>query len=198
MSEHDNLKLSYKVPYARIIKLSRSANRHTFRDIWLMSWALRLFFIAFALAIIAWPERAAEYLYMFNKAVGLPPEETWLPMFGIVGAFIGGLFALRHLQRKRLQQRVDFDETIHLTAEERGVRFESSTLDYFLKWAGIREIYMEPDGPVLAHGTFYFLIPNDAFASEQQRVGFLRHILARLEPEAREKSERQLADALAQ
>src|SRR6185503_18588807 len=83
-------------------------------------------------------------------------------------------------QARYLKQRANFDLVARLVQDGNGIRIGTETIEYYLKWAGISQLLIEPDGVVLSHGTLFWLIPDAAFASPAERLGFIRDVYGRL------------------
>jgi hypothetical protein len=111
-------------------------------------------------------------------------------------AFLAGMFALRRLRIAEVQKRATFNETIKLTQDEGGLRFATEEVEHYLKWRGISQLLLEPDGVVVSHGNLFFLVPNQAFASPGDRVAFIRDVYDRLGERARSISHRYVSSLL--
>jgi hypothetical protein len=71
---------------------------------------------------------------------------------------------------------------------DEGYRIRSEHFEGFQKWAGVQRI-VEGEGMVLfLRGPNANFVPARAFASDAERSEFVAWVLARLTPEAREKS----------
>jgi hypothetical protein len=89
-----------------------------------------------------------------------------------------------------------FNETIKLTQDDGGLRFATEEVEHYLKWRGISQLLLEPDGVVVSHGNLFFLIPNQAFANTGGRVAFIRDVYDRLGERARSMSYRYVSSLL--
>jgi hypothetical protein len=56
---------------------------------------------------------------------------------------------------------------------------------------------LERDGVVLSHANLFFLVPNTAFASPEERLSFIREIYGHLSEKARAISAKHIQPALA-
>ena len=106
------------------------------------------------------------------------------------------MFALRRLRIAEVQKRATFNETITLTQDEGGLRFATAEVEHYLKWRGISQLLLEPDGVVVSHSNLFFLIPNQAFPSSDDRVAFIRDVYDRLGERARSISRRYVSGLL--
>ncbi len=198
MSNGESIKLTYELPYARMRKLGRKANRKIFGDIQIIFLAWTLVFVLLFLSMEFWPTYAYKALSAITESLGLPPESSTLLIYIILFLYLLGFALLIWATRRRVQKHVDFHDSVTLTTQDSGVCIETSSIAHLLKWKGIDEIFIEPDGPVLRSGVFFFLIPNKAFAGDAQRSAFLSNVLRHIGPDARERSERNLANVLQQ
>ena len=116
--------------------------------------------------------------------------------FVLFAAILAGRYALRKLRIAEVQKRAAFNETIKLTQDEGGLRFATEEVEHYLKWPGISQLLLEPDGVVVSHGNLFFLIPNQAFQSADDRVAFIRDVYDRLGERARSISRRYVSGLL--
>lgn len=103
-------------------------------------------------------------------------------------AFIG-LRAIRARNVEEMKHRVDYTDSTHLRVEADGLSFRSRSIDYLVKWPGISQMFLEPDGVVVAHGALLFLVPDTAFADHAERSAFVRDVFARMSDTAQRRSE---------
>ena len=96
-----------------------------------------------------------------------------------------------------MKRRATFNATIRMVEEDSGLRFLTEEVEYYLKWRGISQMLLDHDGVVVSHGNLFFLIPDRAFASPEDRVLFIRQVYGRLGERARSISERHLSAVLA-
>jgi hypothetical protein len=95
-----------------------------------------------------------------------------------------------------LKSRAAFNDTIRLTQDEGGLRFATEEVEHYLKWRGISQLLLDHDGVVVSHGNLFFLIPNHAFASAEERVTFIRDVYGRLGERARSISNKHVSTVL--
>jgi hypothetical protein len=183
--------LTYHVPFERIVKLSRSAGRkvytHTRRIVWVM--------IAIVISVCA-------FLYAFGEEIRDVAEDDGIPFatelafIAVFVAFIVGLRLLRRYQLRLMKDRFNFDQIVRLNQDDGGVRLSTDGVEYYLKWQGLTQMLLERDGVVLSHGNLFFLVPNTAFASPEERLSFIREIYGHLSEKARAISEKHVQPAL--
>jgi len=77
-----------------------------------------------------------------------------------------------------------------------GLHIATSSIEYYLKWAGIAQILIEPDGLVFSHGNLFFFVPNDAFSTLSERDGLASEVFAKLGKEAQDRSVAHLPPAV--
>ena len=175
----------YNVPFQRLIKLSRSASRKAYRGVWLSSLMLVAIYIGCLVALVVYGDALIGPL----EAVGVPyaPEMAFA---GVVALFLLGFWLLRRLGRSQMKERADYDQTIRFTEDDGGLRFATDEVEHYVKWSGISQILVEPDGVAVSHASLFFFIPASAFTSDADRVAFVREIYGRLNDKARARSER--------
>jgi hypothetical protein len=183
--------LTYHVPFERLLKLSRSAGRKVYPHIRWLVWLLAVL----VAAVIA-------FLYAFGDEIhdvaaddGVP-FATELAFVAVFVAFIVGLRLLRRYQLRLMKERFDFDQTVRLNQDDGGVRLSTDGVEYYLKWSGVTQMLLEPDGVVLSHANLFFLVPNTAFASAEERLSFIREIYGHLSEKARAMSEKHIQPVL--
>jgi hypothetical protein len=179
------VELTYQMPYRRLAKLSRSARRKAFRTAWLLQWLL----IAVVFAAFLGLFQYGDALYERMDKAGIP----YAPVVAVVGIwllFLAGFILLRRFSVNQAKSRVDYDRTIRLTTDDGGVRIAGETIEYYLKWPGISQMLIEPDGVVVSHGSLFFLVPDSAFANAGERLAFIRDVYGHLGESARAISER--------
>ena len=184
--------LTYHLPYERLQKLGRAMGRKAYRRSWSGRRALFALFFAGLAAIIIFTEEVDGWF----ASMGIPAGGTAV-IFVLLAIFLYGLMRLRKAQCRELQSRVNFDQAVHLTREAEGVRIGTQEIEYFIRWPGITQMLMEPDGVVLSHGSLFFLVPDSAFATAAGRNAFIRNVYARLGDEAKAKSEPEIGAVLA-
>lgn len=174
--------LTYRMPYERLAKLSRSASRKAFSSSWWLTWLLLGSYFALLALIIVF----GDVIDRLEREVGIP---WWFWFALLFAALIGGLILLRRRWRRLMKGRVDFDSTVSFRQDNGGVRFATPQIEYYIKWDGISQMLTEHDGVVVSHGSLFFMIPNDAFADDRERIAFVRDVFGRLNDAARERSE---------
>ena len=183
--------LTYHVPFERLVKLSRSAGRKVYPHIRWLVWVM----IAIVIAVCA-------FLYAFGDEIRDVAEDDGIPFatelafIAVFVAFIVGLRLLRRYQLRLMKDRFNFDQTVRLNQDDGGVRLSTDGVEYYLKWQGLTQMLLERDGVVLSHGNLFFLVPNTAFASPEERLSFIREIYAHLSEKARAISEKHVQPAL--
>jgi len=183
--------LTYHVPFERLVKLSRSAGRKVYPHIRWLVWLL----IALMIPVIA-------FLYAFGDEIRDVAEDDGIPFatelafIAVFLVFIVGLRLLRRYQLRLMKDRTNFDQIVRLNQDDGGVRLSTDGVEYYLKWPGVTQMLLERDGVVLSHGNLFFLVPNTAFASPEERLSFIREIYGHLSEKARAISEKHLQPAL--
>jgi hypothetical protein len=183
--------LTYHVPFDRLVKLSRSAGRKLYPGIRWAVWVM----IAVVLAVCT-------FLYTFGEEIRDVAEDEGIPFFtelafiGVFLVFIVGLRLLRRYQLRLMKNRFNFDQVVRLNRDDGGLRLSTDGVDYYLKWQGVTQMLLERDGVVLSHGNLFFLVPDTAFASPDERLSFIREIYGRLSENARAISEKHIQPLL--
>jgi hypothetical protein len=183
--------LTYHVPFDRLVELSQSAGRKLYPRIRWMIWLM----IAVVLA-------ACTFLYTFGEEIRDVAEDEGIPFFtelafiGVFLVFIVGLRLLRRYQLRLMKNRFNFDQVVRLNRDDGGLRLSTDGVDYYLKWQGVTQMLLERDGVVLSHGNLFFLVPDTAFASPDERLSFIREIYGRLSENARAISEKHIQPLL--
>jgi len=184
--------LSYQLPYQRLTRLSRSMNRKAFRNIWRGKWALYGTFLAIVLLLSVYGNELDFWLQDQGLAFG--SGAILLVAFIVLAV---GVFRLRRTQTRQLKARSNYDQLITLKKEDGGLRFATEEAEYYLKWPGITQMLVEPDGAVISHGSLFFLVPNAVFETDAERLGFIRDVYAQLKPEAKTLSKPHIEPVLA-
>jgi len=174
--------LTYRLPFARLKRLGRNLGRKAHPLIWGARWILLVSFFA-ALWFVTLFADAVE---RWQASVGLPQVTVLVAIILVAGVAV--LFLGRAALRQT-QTRADFDTEIRLRRDDGGLRIATEEIEYYLKWPGISQMFMEPDGVVVSHGNLFFLVPDSAFESESERIGFIRDVYGRLGADARSHSE---------
>jgi hypothetical protein len=183
--------LTYHVPFERLVKLSRSAGRKVYPNMRWLVWLL----IALVFAVIA-------FLYAFGDEIRDVAEDDGIPFatelafIAVFLAFIVGLRLLRRYQLRLMKNRFDSDQIVRLNQDHGGVRLSTDGVEYYLKWPGLTQMLLEHDGIVLSHANLFFLVPNTAFTSPEERLSFIREIYGHLSEKARAISEKHIQPVL--
>jgi hypothetical protein len=181
--------LSYRLPFERLTKLSRTASRKGYPVVWWLTLLWIGLFVATMIGIAVFADSIRE---VFN-----PLDVEPFILFGLAAlVYLVGAILLRRLRIAAVKSRAAFNETIKLTQDEGGLRFATEEVEHYLKWRGISQLLIEPDGVVVSHGNLFFLIPDRAFPSADDRVAFIRDVYDRLGERAQAISNRQVAGAL--
>jgi hypothetical protein len=183
--------LTYHVPFERLVQLSRSAGRKIYPRIRWMVWVM----IAVVISVCA-------FLYAFGDEIRDVAEDDGIPFatelafIAVFLAFIVGLRLLRRYQLRLMKDRYNFDQVVRLNRDDGGVRLSTDGVEYYLKWQGVTQMLLERDGVVLSHANLFFLVPDTAFASPEERLSFIREIYGHLSEKARAISEKHIQPAL--
>jgi hypothetical protein len=181
--------LTYRLPFERLTKLSRSASRKGYPVVW---W-LTLLWIGLCVATMIGIAVFADSIREVFDPLDIGPSMLFV-LAALV--YLAGAIWLRRLRITAVKSRAAFNETIKLTQEEGGLRFATEEVEHYLKWRGISQLLIEPDGVVVSHGNLFFLIPDRAFASAGDRVAFIRDVYDRIGERAQAISHRHVAGAL--
>ena len=173
--------LTYHVPFERLMKLSRTMNRKAFGRIW---WATWLWMAAFIAACFLLPFVEPEF------------EGGFIGFIVLIALFFAGLFVIRAWGRRRSKSRADYDAEVGFRQDDGGLHFGTKSIEYYLKWSGIAQVLIEPDGLVVSHGNLFFFVPNSAFASLGERDELVREIFANLGQDAKDRSVAHVRPAL--
>jgi hypothetical protein len=183
--------LTYHVPFERLVQLSRSAGRKIYPRTRWMVWVM----IAVVISVCA-------FLYAFGDEIRDVAEDDGIPFatelafIAVFLAFIVGLRLLRRYQLRLMKDRYNFDQIVRLNRDDGGVRLSTDGVEYYLKWQGVTQMLLERDGVVLSHANLFFLVPDTAFASPEERLSFIREIYGHLSEKARAISEKHIQPAL--
>ena len=177
------------MPFERLTKLGRTAARKAYATTWYTTWGA---LAAYLLAMVA--------LYVFDDAITAWQRYLLLPWYStfvlVALVFIAALWLLRRYRRQQMKDRADFDSEVRFKKDVGGLRFATAEIEYFIKWSGIAQVFLEPDGVVISHGNLFFLIPDRVFVSGSERNDLIRDIYAQMDDKARARSERQLRPIL--
>jgi hypothetical protein len=176
--------LTYQMPYERLAKLGKTMGRKAFRGIWWRRWALLIAFLTIALGISGFGDELDRWAYMR----GIPVGSGTVLLGAFVLLFIG-VFWLRRAHKRDLKSRSNYDQQIRLRKDEGGLHFATDEIEYYLKWPGISQMLMDRDGVVVSHGGLFFMVPDRAFDSENERLEFIRDVYGRLKADAQALSQ---------
>jgi hypothetical protein len=169
--------LTYHVPFKRLAKLGRAMGRKAFGRVW---WATWLWILAFLAALLAFP------LIEGRLAGSGWPDGAAFVVWVVL--FLAGFIAIRVWGRRQAKSRADYDAEARFRQDAGGLRIGTNSIEYYLKWPGIAQVLIEPDGLVVSHGNLFFLVPDSAFASLGERNELVREIFANLSQEAKDRS----------
>lgn len=169
--------LTYHVPFERLAKLSRTMSRKAFGRIWWVTW---LWILAFLAACFALP-----FIEQALAGTGWPDGAGFVVLAVL---FFAGYLVIRAWGRRQVKARADYDAEARFRQDAGGLRIGTNNVEYYLKWPGIAQVLVEPDGIVVSHGSLFFLVPDSAFASPGERNELVREIFANLSQEAKDRS----------
>ena len=126
-------------------------------------------------------------------------QDTLLAVLGLVqlmlvavGLAIGWNRAVRWHQRAFLaavrERGAPATQRYVYRIEDEGLVAESARTRHMLRWQGVLELFPGPDHWLILQDTLTFNIPRRAFATPADEAAFVREALARMTPEARERS----------
>jgi hypothetical protein len=183
--------LSYRVPFGRLTKLSRSAGRKAYRTVWLLTWCLLAVLLAALVSLVVFGDAIDAWMRKARVPYGV--EMTFVSVWLL---FVAGILLLRRMRVRQLKDRADFDQVVRLTRDADGLRFATANIEYYLKWPGISQLLLEHDGVVISHGNLFFFVPSAAFTDVAERDGFIRDVYGRLSEKARSISEKHVRATL--
>lgn len=169
--------LTYRVPFERLSRLSRTMSRKAFGRTWWATWG---WFAAFFAACFAVP--------FFERELFGPSWPDGAGFFVLLAVFIAGFLIIRAKARGQSKTRANYDAEARFRQDDGGVRIATSDIEYYLKWSGIAQVLIEPDGLVVSHGNLFFLVPNSAFSSLAERDALVRTIFDNLSQDAKDRS----------
>jgi len=181
--------LTYQVPFERLRKLGRNSGRKAYPRLWGARWLLLGSFFVLLLAS-SWFD---ESIQRWQASLGLPPLTALAALLVIYAAAI---LILRRSALRQTKARANFQSDIRLRRDDGGIRIATDEIEYYLKWRGIGQMFMEHDGVVVSHGNLCFLVPDTAFKDADERISFIRDVFGRLGEEARSRSERGMRSVL--
>lgn len=181
--------LTYQVPFDRLRKLGRRSGRKAYPYLWAIRWGLLAVFLA-ALFLMAQFDEAVQ---RWQTSLGLPPLTALITLLVV---YIGVIYVMRRIGVRETKARADFQSDIRLRRDDGGIRIATDEIEYYLKWRGISQMFMEHDGVVLSHGNLFFLVPDGAFNDKAERDAFIGDVFVRLGPEAQGRSRTALAPVL--
>jgi hypothetical protein len=183
--------LTYQVPYERLAKLGRSMRRQAYPVVWTRRWLLLGGFLAALLLLIVFEEPVNRW----QASVGLP---DFAAIAVLLVLFFSGVWLLQRSARSEAKSRADYDAIARMRQDDGGLRFMSDQIEYYVKWKGISQILLAHDGMAVSHGGLLFFVPDTAFNGLDERNAFIREIYARMEGQAKNRSEKRLASVLAE
>ena len=198
-AEHDGeimRELTYKVPFDRLTKLSRSLGRKAIAGIWWKTSLLLALFVAVVIFLLTYIQTVTAFMASIGIPSGARPYGFYVALAVVSVLFMVSSRMIRRTQVGETKARVDFDQTIHLVQDDGGIRIGTEDIEFYLKWSGISQLLLEPDGVVISHGNLFWLILDTAFASPSERLDFIRDVYNRLSDRARAISEKQLRPVL--
>jgi len=183
--------LSYQVPFERLTKLSRSASRKAYPGVRRLTLLVLGLFLAAVAILVAFAGKLSPWL----EDAGIPygVELLFLATFLV---FFVSLRLLRRYQIGQAKSRVNFNQVVRMTQDDGGLRFDTNEAEFYFRWHGLSQLLLEPDGVVVSHGNLFFLIPNTAFTSAEDRLAFIREVYGRLNETARAISEKHVRATL--
>jgi hypothetical protein len=174
--------LTYQMPFERLQKLSRKMTRKAFAGSWRLVWILFGGYIAGLALLVVFARPIDDWVARY----GLP---DLTPLALLILLFVLGIWLLRRHGQRQMKQRADFDGMVRFREEPEGFRLATPEIEYFVKWHGISQMLLQPDGVVFSHGNLFFMVPNEAFRDVAERDRLARDVFDRLNPAARERSE---------
>jgi hypothetical protein len=184
--------LSYQLPFERLSKLSRAAARKAYPKLWWLTWLWIALVFAALVAILYY----SDILDRRFDRVGIPFGALVL-WIGAASVFLAGVLLIRRFRISEVKSRATFNATITMKQDEGGLRFITEEIEYYLKWRGLSQMLLDHDGVIVSHGNLFFLIPDRAFASPEDRLTFIREVYGHLGDRARSISEKHVGALLA-
>lgn len=181
------IELTYQMPYRRLGRLRWSMLRRA-NPIWSLLACLLL-----AGYVAAW---AGVMLYIDTLNASMGGFGGWLALLAVAALFLTGVVLLRRFRIGRLEQRVNFNAAVSLTADDGGLRIAAAGIEYYLKWQGISQMLMEHDGIVVSCSGLFFLVPDVAFPDAGTRLAFIGEVYDHLSETARSISEKHIRRVL--
>jgi hypothetical protein len=184
-------KLTYRLSFDRMNEVGLSSIRKISGNLrWARPLLIAVYFLFLAVNVFFFNE-----IFFGWVNAGLPFMGLLLLVVSFV-IFVLGLLAIERARRRRLRERVDLEKPTRLTQDDGGLRFATDQIEHYLKWHGITEMWLEPDGVVVSSAALAMLIPNTAFSDAAARLAFIRDVYARLSEQAKSRSERDMQIAL--
>jgi hypothetical protein len=183
--------LTYQLPFERLRKLSRAASRKAYPKLWWLTW-LWIALVLVALFAILYYSDALDR--RFDRAgIPLGALVVWV---GTALVFLAGVYVIRRFRISEVKRRASFNATIRMRQDEGGLRFITDEIEYYLKWRGLSQMLLDRDGVIVSHGNLFFLIPDHAFTSPEDRLAFIGDVYDRLGERARSISEKHIGALL--
>jgi hypothetical protein len=183
--------LIYHVPVERLMKLSRSTGRKVYPKVWWLVWLWAALFVP----VVAFLYAYGDEIHDVAEDEGIPFATELLFVLAAVIFFVG-LRLLRRYQVRLMKSRANVDQIVRLTQDDGGLHLVTDAIEFYLKWQGLTQMLLERDGVLLSQGNLFFLIPDKAFTSADERTAFIRDIYGRMSESARAISEKHVQAAL--
>jgi len=183
--------LHYQVPFDVLAKIGRSAGRKAYRSAWYLNWLLIASFLVAVVLLIVFGDALDRS--MRRAGISYSVEASFILVCVLM---IAAVLWLRRFTRGRAKARTDYDQTIHFTQDDGGLRFATAEIETYLKWQGITQLLVEHNAVVVSHANLFYVVPNSAFASADARIEFIRDVYGRLSDKARAISERYVRAAI--
>lgn len=133
----------------------------------------------------------------------LPDVPDWLitiGLFGLLALFYWRVLRPWHFRRSAAYINASRKSggPMHFSADETGLRWTDSDIDFRLNWSGIEAVYATRSSLCFMSGIIGLVLPLNAFQSADQGRAFLADVLARIGPEAaaRSRADKSLAALL--
>ena len=167
------------------MRFARAVNRRVYGR-WQFAW-LALVAVAVAVALVA-----------SNVILHLEIEDEWIVLAIWVGYVILAVVSIRAFNRIAAKATVrawsargvpqELAVTYSIDAE--GLRMTSATGMWSVRWPALNEVALEGDSWLLFGWGMVYFLPRRLFGSAAEERAFLAALAERLEPAARERSQR--------
>lgn len=172
---------TYSMPFERSVKLGKRLGRKAFRASHVALWMLIATYAA-ALGALVY---LSDDLNRLEQEWGMPAF-LWFAL--AICLWLLGVYLNRRSGLSIMKARADYDSPVRFRQEATGLRIATPQIEYFVKWHGLSQILLEPDGVVLSHGGLFFVVPNEAFTDFGERDAFVRDVFGRRSDEAKDRS----------